>query len=139
MSLTRKKRVQSVVRFVVGLGFIGIGIVHFASPEPFLRMMPAALPWHLGLVYVSGAAEILGGIGLLIPQTRRAATWGLLLLLLAVFPANINMAVNEIYLDGMPHEPWVLWARLPLQLVGAGVVYWVGLGRTPTSESSVVN
>ena len=105
--------------------------MHFVSPEPFLRMMPAALPWHLGLVYVSGAAEILGGIGLLIPKTRRAAAWGLLLLLVAVFPANINMAVNEIYLDGMPHEPWILWARLPLQLVGAAVIYWVGIWGTP--------
>jgi len=89
--------------------------------------MPEALPWHLALVYVSGAAEILGGIGLLVPKTRRAAAWGLLLLLLAVFPANINMAVNEIYVGGMPHEPWLLWARLPMQLVGAAVVYRVGL------------
>lgn len=94
--------------------------------------MPKALPWHLGLVYVSGIAEILGGIGLLIPKTRRAAALGLLLLLVAVFPANINMAVNEIYVDGMPREPWLLWARLPMQLVGAAVVYWVGLSRSPS-------
>lgn len=136
MSLARKKLVKSSVRIVVGLGFIGIGIVHFVSPEPFLRMMPAMLPWHLGLVYVSGAAEILGGIGLLIPKTRRAAAWGLLLLLVAVFPANINMAVNEIYLDGMPHEPWMLWARLPLQLVGAAVIYWVGVRDTRPDPDS---
>ncbi|MEZ4462836.1 MAG: hypothetical protein R3E66_24535 [bacterium] len=121
---------RDILRILVGLGFIGIGIVHFVAPEPFLTIMPAALPWHLALVYISGAAEILGGIGLMIPKTRRAATWGLLLLLLAVFPANINMAVNEIYLDGMPREPWLLWARLPFQFVGAAVVYWVGLAKS---------
>jgi uncharacterized membrane protein len=136
MKLTKLNLAKKALRIVVGLGFVGIGLLHFAKPEPFVQIVPDALPMKVGLVYVSGAAEILGGIGLLIPKTQRAATWGLLLLLLAVFPANINMAVNEIYLDGMPHEPWMLWARLPMQLVGAAVVYWVGLHR-PTSDVSV--
>lgn len=119
--------VRDVVRFATAAGFVGIGVTHFVSPEPFVQMMPSALPAPLALVYVSGAAEICGGIGLLIPGVRRAAAWGLLLLLVAVFPANINMAVNEIYLDPMAREPWILWARLPFQFVFAAVVYWVGL------------
>lgn len=133
MASVRIERMRIVLRALVGLGFIGIGVIHFVSPEPFLKMMPGVLPWHLGLVYLSGAAEILGGVGLLVPKTRRVATWGLLLLLLAVFPANINMAVNEIYLEGMPREPWLLWVRLPFQLVFAAVVYWVGLAKPEDS------
>lgn len=133
MASVRIERMRIVLRALVGLGFIGIGVIHFVSPEPFLKMMPGVLPWHLGLVYLSGAAEILGGVGLLVPKTRRVAIWGLLLLLLAVFPANINMAVNEIYLEGMPREPWLLWVRLPFQLVFAAVVYWVGLAKPEDS------
>ncbi len=133
MASVRIERMRRVLRALVGLGFIGIGVIHFVSPEPFLKMMPGVLPWHLGLVYLSGAAEILGGVGLLVPKTRRVATWGLLLLLLAVFPANINMAVNEIYLEGMLREPWLLWVRLPFQLVFAAMVYWVGLANPEDS------
>lgn len=127
MESAKIEPIRRVLRVLVGIGFIGIGLIHFVTPEPFLKIMPNVLPWHLGLVYLSGAAEILGGVGLLVPKTRRMATWGLLLLLLAVFPANINMAVNEIYLEGMPREAWLLWVRLPFQLVFAAMVYWVGL------------
>ena len=100
--------------------------MHFTSPGLFVRIMPAWLPAHLELVYVSGAFEILGGLGLIVSKTRRYAAWGLIALLIAVFPANINMAVNEIYLEGMAQEPWLLWARLPMQLVFAVGVAWAG-------------
>jgi uncharacterized membrane protein len=76
----------------------------------------------LELVYISGFFEIAGGLGLLAPQTRRPAAWGLLALLVAVFPANIHMLVNEVYLPDMPREPWLLWARMPLQFVMAAMV-----------------
>lgn len=123
-------RARSVARAIVGGGFIAIGALHFHTPAPFVQIMPAWLPWHLELVYLSGAFEILGGLGLLVPKTRRFAAWGLVALLAAVFPANINMAVNEIYLDGMPKAPWLLWARLPMQLVFALAVMWAGeIGR----------
>lgn len=115
---------------LVGLGMIAIGITHFTNPEPFVRIMPAALPAHLELVYISGAFEILGGVGFLIPQTRRWASWGLIALFVAVFPANINMAINEIQLN--PAEPmpvWAMWARLPMQGVIIALVWW--LGRPP--------
>jgi uncharacterized membrane protein len=66
---------------------------------------------------VSGVAEIAGGLGLLVPRTRRAAAWGLIALFIAVFPANVNMAVNELPLGTKTVPAWTLWARLPLQLV----------------------
>ncbi len=120
-------KLRAAVRALTALGFVAIGVGHFVDPEPFVAIVPPSLPAPLALVYISGAAELLGGIGLLVRPLRRFAAWGLLALLLAVFPANIHMAVNEIYLAGMPQEPWLLWARLPFQLVFAAVVYWVGL------------
>lgn len=129
-----RERIRPALRWLIALSFVGVGVTHFTAPDPFLRIIPASLPFPLALVYISGAAEILGGLGLLLPTTRRWAAWGLLLLLIAVYPANINMLVNDIYLDGMPHERWLLWARMPLQLVFALGVYEVGLAR-PQSEN----
>lgn len=97
---------------------VGIGALHFVRPKPFVRIVPKYLPAPLALVYISGAFEILGGIGLLIPQTRVGAAWGLIALYLAVFPANIYMLTHNISLD--PKKPiprWALWLRLPFQLL----------------------
>lgn len=103
---------------------VAIGITHFVRPEPFVEIMPAFLPAPLLLVYVSGAFEILGGIGLLVPRSRRFAAWGLIALYIAVFPANINMAIHDITPTGTPALPtWALWARLPLQLVLIALAY----------------
>lgn len=111
---------------------VGIGIMHFASPAPFVRIVPEVLPAKALLVYISGAFEILGGLGLLWPRSRQAASWGLILLYLAVFPANINMAINEIQLEpGGDISPWAMWARLPLQAVFIALVWWLG---KPTSD-----
>lgn len=84
--------------------------------------MPPWIPWHLAMVYLSGAAEIAGGIGLLIPGLRRAAAWGLVALLIAVFPANIYMAVDHIQVTAHPMPAALLWGRLPLQAV---LIWWV--------------
>ena len=80
----------------------------------------------LELVYLSGFFETLGGIGLVVPATRRFAAWGLVALLIAVYPANINMLVNDIYLEDMPRERWMLWARMPLQFLLGLAVLWSG-------------
>lgn len=120
---------RAALRWLIAISFVAVGVSHFTSPEPFLQIMPAVLPFPLALVYLSGAAEILGGVGLLPRATRRFAAWGLLLLLVAVYPANINMLVNDIYLDGMPRERWLLWARMPMQFVFAAGIYWVGIHR----------
>jgi len=104
--------------------FLGAGTMHFVSPQFFVDIvpaLPAALPGPLAIVYISGVFEILGGAGLLLPRTRRFSALGLVALLVAVFPANINMAVNHLTPTGSPPVPeWVAWARLPLQ----GVLVW---------------
>lgn len=104
-----------------------IGVLHFTSADTFVAIMPPWIPpsLHLPAVYVSGVAEIAGGLGLLVPRLRRAAGWGILLLLVAVFPANIHMAVNKVGLPGMPVNETMLWARLPMQFVMAAWVWWV--------------
>jgi uncharacterized membrane protein len=105
-------------RILLAIFFVSAGINHFVSPTFYLLMMPPYLPWPLELVYISGLAEILGGIGVLSKMTRRGAGWGLIALLIAVFPANIYAAVHGM--DDIP--AWMLWARLPLQVV---LIWWV--------------
>lgn len=108
--------------YTLALLFIAAGVMHFVLPDVFTRIVPPYLPAPLLLVYVSGVFEILGGIGLLVPALRLYAGWGLILLLLAVFPANIHMALHP---EAFPRIPaWTLWARLPLQFAMIAWVYW---------------
>lgn len=107
-----------LVRLALAALFLSVGWLHLARPEPFLQIMPPYLPWHQELVLWSGIFEILGGAGLLIPRLSRPAAWGLVALLVAVFPANVYMAT-----EGIP-EPWIAWARLPFQAVFIGLCLW---------------
>jgi uncharacterized membrane protein len=94
------------------------GTMHFVIPRSYEAMMPPSLPRHREAVVVSGIAEIAGGVAVLHPATRRLGRWGLLALLLAVFPANVHMAVNPEQVKGLDLNKiprWALWARLPLQ------------------------
>lgn len=116
--------VKSVLRWVLTAVMVAAGINHFVSPASYIAMMPVELPAPAALVYISGVAEILGGLGLILPATRRAAAIGLVLLLIAVFPANLNMALNDLPLGGKPVPSWALWARLPLQLVLIAWAAW---------------
>ncbi len=107
---------------VLGALFVGAGITHFTRPGFYAHMVPPYLPAPLGLVYVSGACEIVLGALVLVPATRRLAAWGLVALLFAVFPANVHMAVNHVgFVDApawLPQPtPRGLWLRLPLQAV----------------------
>ncbi len=104
--------------------FIIAGANHFISPATYLPLMPGYLPWPLGLIYLSGAAEVAGGVGVLLPRWRRLAGWGLIALLIAVFPANIHMLVNDVPLAGRQLPQWVLVARLPLQFVMIAWIYF---------------
>ncbi len=100
---------------------IGAGVSHFVSPGGFVRIVPDYLPYPLELVYISGFFEILGGIGILLKQTRKIAAWGLIALYIAVFPANVNMALNQISMSETPVPQLLLWLRLPLQIL---LIYW---------------
>lgn len=113
-----------VLRWFLTVFMVLAGLNHFLDPDAYVAMMPDALPAHLALVYISGVAEIAGGLGLILPQTRRLAAWGIVLLLLAVFPANINMAINDIPLDGRDLPAWALWGRLPLQALFIAWACW---------------
>jgi len=113
---------QRVFLVIAALFYLAAGALHFLKPEPYLKIMPPFLPWHLALVYVSGVAEMAGGLGLLIPRVRRAAAWGIVALLIAVFPANIYMATNPAEAGAASLPPALLWGRLPLQAV---FIWWV--------------
>ena len=107
-------------------GFMSLaGIMHFVSPRPFEKLVPKALPNPRLLVHVSGVFEILGGVGLLVPFSREFAAWGLVALYVAVFPANVNQAVNDIQFRGRTIPRWVLFARLPLQALLVAWALWV--------------
>lgn len=106
-----------VLKWVLGLAMIGVGIMHFTATRGFEAIVPKVLPAPKLLVWVSGVAEIAGGVGLLIPMTQVWAAWGLIALYVAVFPANINMAINDLPLGKTKVPRWAQWARLPLQAV----------------------
>lgn len=115
---------KTALRWVLTVGMVFVGVLHFVSPAGFVAIVPEVLPAKLALVYVSGIAEIAGGLGLILPQTRRLAAWGLVALYVAVFPANINMLVNDLPLGDNHLETWQLWARLPFQAVLIAWAYW---------------
>ena len=112
---------KAPLRWLLSFIMVSAGVMHFADPEPFVAIVPSALPAPLALVYISGAAEIAIGLGLQLPPTRHIAAWGLVALLIAVFPANINMALHDLPMGDDPVPTWALWARLPLQLV---LIFW---------------
>lgn len=115
---------RHVLRFILAIFFIFAGVMHFLKTDFYLAIMPPYLPYPKALVYLSGIFEILGGIGILISKTRYWAGIGLILLLLAVFPANIYMATDRISLPGLSVPYWVLLLRLPLQFVFIGWVWY---------------
>ena len=108
----------SVFKVLFGVVFVVAGLNHFLRPQLYASIMPPYLPWHLALVYVSGALEVLLGALLLVPATQTLAAWGLVALLVAVFPANLYMAQNAA---AFSVAPLLLWLRLPLQ---AALIAW---------------
>jgi uncharacterized membrane protein len=112
-----------VLKWLLGLMFIAAGANHFRAPEFYLPMMPPYLPWPWELIAASGSCEIVLGGLLLVPRYSRYAAWGLIALLIAVFPANLHMALNP---DLFPKlSPVAIWARLPLQGVLIAWAYWL--------------
>jgi uncharacterized membrane protein len=120
--------VKSILRLVLAVAMIAIGVAHFVAPAGFVKIVPAWLPNAYALVLISGFFEIALGAALLVPHTRRLAGLGLAALYVAVFPANLNMAAHQIQPSNVTLPAWVLWARLPLQLVLIAWALWVSRG-----------
>lgn len=112
-----------LLRLGLAAMFVQAGRSHFQHPQEWAAIVPPPLP-ALACVYLSGVAEIVLGLGLLIAP--RVASWGLILLLLAIFPANLYMATHGVQLFGWPTRPWMAWVRLPFQFVLIGLVYLAG-------------
>jgi uncharacterized membrane protein len=119
-SSPRRSRSWLAGLVIMGLFYVVAGINHFRSPLTYLAIMPPYITWPLAMIYISGIAEILGGIGVLVPdgfvfsRTRALAAWGLVGLLIAVSPVHINMCLHPEQFPGVPL--WAIWLRLPLQL-----------------------
>ena len=116
---------KSVSIAVLSFGYIYVGLQHFFNPSFFMAIMPPYLPYHLPLVYLSGGIEIILGTGLLVKKTRRYAAWGLMALLVAVYPANIYLAFNDSPQEALGISQFLAsWVRLPLQFVMIAFAYW---------------
>ena len=107
---------------LMSIFYVGVGIKHFTNPMWFIRIVPPILPYKLSLVYISGFFEILFGILILFPTTRYIAAWGLIFLLIAVFPANIYLAITNG--AALNTTPLVAWGRLPFQFIFIAIAYW---------------
>lgn len=112
---------------LASISFIAAGTFHFISPESYRQIIPPFFPAPELLVVISGVFEIAGGMGLLARPLRRVAGWGLIALLVAVFPANIYMAAAPARIPNMHISPWLLWLRLPLQGVLIAWVWFVAI------------
>jgi uncharacterized membrane protein len=124
IGINPQKNFRANARIATGIAFIFTGISHFMIPEKFMEMMPPFLPAPVFLIYLSGIFEILGGIALIIPATKHLAAIGLILLLLAVFPANIYVALENVQLGGFMNYAVYQWLRLPMQFVLIAWVWW---------------
>ncbi len=113
---------KRITRYLFGALFVAAGTNHFLNWPFYVSIMPPYLPWQVELVYLSGVAEIgLGGL-LLFERWSRVAAWGLMALLIAVFPANVHMTLHP---EKYPWaSPVLLFLRLPLQGLLIGWAYW---------------
>jgi uncharacterized membrane protein len=113
----------------LGLFFVAAGVNHFVAPRAYRKIVPPGFGDPGLLVAVSGVAEIAGGLAALVPATRRASGWGLMALLVAVFPANIHMARHPEAVPGLRVPRVLLWLRLPLQPL---MVWWAWAATHPS-------
>jgi len=115
-------KIKTISIIIMTLFYIGAGINHFINPDWFVRIVPPILPFKITIVYISGIFEVILGCLLIFPKTRFIAGWGLILLLLAVYPANIYVALTNG--EAMDITPLIAWGRLPFQFVLIGLAYW---------------
>jgi len=133
---TRPALLKRPLLYLMGPLYVVAGLLHFVVPELYVQIIPPVFPAPLALVYLSGIAEVGVGIGVLVPQTRQYAAWATIALLVAIFPANVYMAVSMVVVEGMPGggDPsgFVRWARLPIQGV---LILWAYWYTAPTDSS----
>jgi uncharacterized membrane protein len=115
---------KTTFKIILGVAMVVIGILHFTSPQPLVRIVPDFLPYRWELVYISGFFETLAGAGLLIPRLSRYAAWLLVVLFIAVFPGNFYQAINNIDVPFLPHDPPLIWLRLPFQALLVAWAWW---------------
>jgi uncharacterized membrane protein len=115
---------KDTLRGILAVCMLVAGVLHFATPEPFIKIVPGFLPYPAALVYISGVFEILFGIGLIVPATRSLSGLGLVALFIAVYPANLNMAFNHIKIENIPDSWWLHGFRLPFQFVLIAWAAW---------------
>lgn len=117
--------VKSVLLWIMAALYVTAGGMHFYRPDFYMPMMPPYIPWHAAMVFLSGVAEVGLGLGILFPTTRRFSAYGLIALLIAVFPANIHIALHNIPVFGASEGPGLLgWIRLPFQGVLIAWAWW---------------
>ncbi len=119
--------IQDKGSYAIACGFLFAGVNHFTAPDRFAAMVPPFLPEPDAMVAISGVAELAGAIGLMIPKTRKLAGVGLIALLLAIFPANLYVAIAGKSVDGLPDARWYYWIRLPFQFVYIAWIRWCAL------------
>jgi uncharacterized membrane protein len=125
---------KRIALLLLSVFFVVAGVNHFVNPDFYVGIMPPYLPAHLELVYLSGVFEVLGGLAVLLPGIRATAGWGLVLLLLAIFPANVHMALHPELFPAMSAA--ALYARLPLQFVFIAWAYWAARPDSPSRVAS---
>jgi uncharacterized membrane protein len=126
-SVSRYRIFRSVARALTAAFFIAAGANHFLHAGFYIRIVPPSFPSPALLVTISGVCEIAGGVGILIPPLRQAAGWGLIALLIAVFPANLYMAQHPEHFTELHAAAWLLWLRLPLQALFIAWVWYTAL------------
>ncbi|MEM7153354.1 MAG: DoxX family membrane protein [Myxococcota bacterium] len=131
--MATESKLRTIARTVLGVLLVLQGINHFISVDFMVKMIPAYLPEPLLLVQLSGVAEILLGALVFVPRFRRLAGFGILALLVAVFPANLQMALHPEQWPDIPQA--ALWVRLPFQLVFAAWTWWTCLAPTAPDTS----
>jgi len=109
--------------------YVIAGVMHFVVPDFYVQIVPPPLPFPLALVYLSGVAEVVLGVGLVFERTRRLAAWGIIALLVAIFPANVYMATSDVVIQGAPGgigdpSEAARWGRLPFQVVFVLWAWW---------------
>lgn len=134
-------RFKTPLRWWLGLSLCGAGIGHFVFADFFFEIMPDWIPFHAFCVYFSGIVEISLGVGLQLPKYRKLAAWGVIALLVAVYPANINMALTgQTHIEALPDfaqpSQLGLWLRLPMQFVMGVWAWWYTRDEESAAEAA---